>query len=82
MPKREYPFEPIMIKSYQIKREADIVYRIYKSDKEFTDCVASSVQDAILESKIESPIKIQVLIPKKKIYLEDDELEPINSQIE
>ena len=71
----EYSFEQLHIKAYKIKNNAEILYRIYKDDKDFIDLEVSSLQEAIEKSKIENPMKVEVILCNSKICLEKEELE-------
>ena len=77
MPKKEQIFEQINMKSYRIKCDAEIFYRIYKDSKEFVDIPASSLQDAIAKSNVADPFKVEVKMPKKRKYFEESDLEEI-----
>jgi hypothetical protein len=77
MPKKEYIFEQINMKSYKIKCDSEILYRIYKDKDEFIDIPSSSLQEAVAQSNIPEPFKIKVLMPKKRKYFEEDDLEEI-----
>ena len=77
MPKKEHMFEKVSIKSYSIKSDADILYRIYKNQEEFADFPASSVSEAISKSDITTPYKIKILMPKARKYFEKNELEEV-----
>lgn len=77
MPKKEYMFEKVTMRSYKIKSDSNILYRIYKDAKEFIDIPSSSITEAIATSHVESPLKIEILMPKKRKYFEKNELEEV-----
>jgi hypothetical protein len=80
MPKKQYNFEKINMKSYKIKCDSEILYRIYKNEHEFVDHPSSSISEALTSYNIETPFKIEVLMPKKRKYFEENELEEIKTE--